>query len=84
MSYVVKWQEYCLVADALRTRTEDLRKGRQFELKLPGLLVIDTPGDLRCRLWRLSAEGMLFLCTLQGACRWLGLGTDHSCTPWHG
>ncbi|GAB4816828.1 hypothetical protein N2152v2_003874 [Parachlorella kessleri] len=31
-------------ADALRTRTEDLRKGRQFELKLPGLLVIDTPG----------------------------------------
>lgn len=30
--------------DALRTRTEELRKGRQFELKLPGLLVIDTPG----------------------------------------
>jgi translation initiation factor 5B len=25
-------------------RTEELRKGRQFDLKLPGLLVIDTPG----------------------------------------
>ena len=29
---------------ALQTRTEELRKGRQFDLKLPGLLVIDTPG----------------------------------------
>jgi translation initiation factor 5B len=31
-------------ADALRTRTEELRAGRHFDLKLPGLLVIDTPG----------------------------------------
>lgn len=31
-------------ADALMKRTEDLRKGRAFDLKLPGLLVIDTPG----------------------------------------
>lgn len=31
-------------AAAIETRTEELRKGRQFDLKLPGLLVIDTPG----------------------------------------
>ena len=31
-------------ADALMKRTEELRKGREFDLKLPGLLVIDTPG----------------------------------------
>ncbi|KAL4860126.1 Eukaryotic translation initiation factor 5B [Chlorella vulgaris] len=31
-------------ASAVETRTEELRKGRQFDLKLPGLLVIDTPG----------------------------------------
>ena len=31
-------------SEALVTRTEELRKGRQFDLKLPGLLVIDTPG----------------------------------------
>lgn len=31
-------------ADALQSRTEELRKGHAFELKLPGLLVIDTPG----------------------------------------
>lgn len=31
-------------ADALQKRTEELRKGREFDLKLPGLLVIDTPG----------------------------------------
>jgi hypothetical protein len=30
--------------DAILARTEELRKGRQWELKLPGLLVIDTPG----------------------------------------
>ena len=29
---------------ALKTRTERLRKGRDFDLRLPGLLVIDTPG----------------------------------------
>ena len=33
--------------DAIRTRTEGLRKGKDFELKLPGLLIIDTPGALR-------------------------------------
>ena len=31
-------------ADALQKRTEELRQGREFDLKLPGLLVIDTPG----------------------------------------
>lgn len=31
-------------AGAVESRTEELRKGRQFDLKLPGLLVIDTPG----------------------------------------
>ena len=30
--------------DALRSRTEELRAGRTFDLRLPGLLVIDTPG----------------------------------------
>ena len=29
---------------SLKTRTERLRKGREFDLRLPGLLVIDTPG----------------------------------------
>ncbi len=28
----------------IRSRTEELRKGREFELKVPGLLIIDTPG----------------------------------------
>eukprot|EP00884_Botryococcus_braunii_P012838 jgi/Botrbrau1/21555/Bobra.174_2s0055.2 len=30
--------------DAIQRRTETLRKGKDFELKLPGLLIIDTPG----------------------------------------
>ncbi|EIE19434.1 P-loop containing nucleoside triphosphate hydrolase protein [Coccomyxa subellipsoidea C-169] len=30
--------------DAICMRTEALRKGKEFELKLPGLLIIDTPG----------------------------------------
>lgn len=30
--------------DAIDRRTESLRTGRAFDLKLPGLLVIDTPG----------------------------------------
>jgi len=30
--------------DAIRLRTEPVRKGREFGLKLPGLLIIDTPG----------------------------------------
>ena len=30
--------------EAIRTRTEPVRKGRDFGLKLPGLLIIDTPG----------------------------------------
>ena len=30
--------------DAIRKRTDVLRKGKDFELKLPGLLIIDTPG----------------------------------------
>jgi hypothetical protein len=34
----------------IRSRTEDLRKGHEFELKVPGLLIIDTPGG------HLSAE----------------------------
>ncbi len=28
----------------IRTRTEELRKGRDFDLRVPGLLIIDTPG----------------------------------------
>lgn len=31
--------------DAICMRTEALRKGKEFELKLPGLLIIDTPGE---------------------------------------
>ena len=31
-------------ADAISTRTEELRAGRAFKMKVPGLLVIDTPG----------------------------------------
>ena len=30
--------------DALRKRTDTLRRGKDFDLKLPGLLIIDTPG----------------------------------------
>eukprot|EP00208_Stichococcus_sp_RCC1054_P001979 CAMPEP_0206140654 /NCGR_PEP_ID=MMETSP1473-20131121/10223_1 /ASSEMBLY_ACC=CAM_ASM_001109 /TAXON_ID=1461547 /ORGANISM="Stichococcus sp, Strain RCC1054" /LENGTH=1691 /DNA_ID=CAMNT_0053534881 /DNA_START=139 /DNA_END=5214 /DNA_ORIENTATION=- len=30
--------------DNIRTRTESLRKGRTFDLRVPGLLIIDTPG----------------------------------------
>lgn len=30
--------------EAIKTRTEPVRKGREFGLKLPGLLIIDTPG----------------------------------------
>ncbi len=30
--------------DAIRARTESLRKGKDFDLRLPGLLIIDTPG----------------------------------------
>lgn len=33
-----------VLADAILTRTEELRRGKSFDLKLPGLLVIDTPG----------------------------------------
>jgi hypothetical protein len=32
--------------DAIRLRTEPVRKGREFGLKLPGLLIIDTPGEI--------------------------------------
>lgn len=32
--------------DAIQRRTESLRKGRDFDLKLPGLLIIDTPGTM--------------------------------------
>lgn len=32
--------------DNIRTRTESLRKGRTFDLRVPGLLIIDTPGAL--------------------------------------
>lgn len=31
-------------AEAVERRTETLRGGREFDMKLPGLLVIDTPG----------------------------------------
>ena len=30
--------------EAIAARTESLRKGREFEMKMPGLLIIDTPG----------------------------------------
>ncbi len=30
--------------DNIRIRTESLRKGRAFDLRVPGLLIIDTPG----------------------------------------
>ena len=32
--------------DAIQKRTEPLLKGHPFDLKLPGLLIIDTPGKL--------------------------------------
>lgn len=35
--------------DAIATRTEPVRKGREFGLKVPGLLIIDTPGKLFSR-----------------------------------
>lgn len=31
-------------ADAIQARTEELRAGRPFKMKVPGLLIIDTPG----------------------------------------
>jgi translation initiation factor 5B len=34
--------------DAIRLRTEPVRKGREFGMKLPGLLIIDTPGRILC------------------------------------
>ncbi len=30
--------------DAIQRRTDSLRKGKDFDMKLPGLLIIDTPG----------------------------------------
>ncbi len=30
--------------EAIAARTESLRNGREFEMKMPGLLIIDTPG----------------------------------------
>lgn len=30
--------------DAIQRRTDSLRKGKEFDMKLPGLLIIDTPG----------------------------------------
>ena len=33
--------------EAIAARTESLRKGREFEMKMPGLLIIDTPGKAR-------------------------------------
>lgn len=32
--------------EAIANRTESLRKGKEFEMKMPGLLIIDTPGGL--------------------------------------
>ena len=31
-------------AEAIQKRTEELRAGRAFKMRVPGLLVIDTPG----------------------------------------
>ena len=31
--------------EAIAARTESLRKGREFEMKMPGLLIIDTTGE---------------------------------------
>lgn len=42
--------------EAIRTRTEPVRKGRDFGLKLPGLLIIDTPGDACLNLLSVSLE----------------------------
>ena len=32
--------------EAIANRTESLRKGKELEMKMPGLLIIDTPGGL--------------------------------------
>ena len=62
--------------DAIRKRTDVLRKGKDFELKLPGLLIIDTPGahtvpeplvvDALMEVLRLRLPGLLMI-DLRGA-----------------
>ncbi len=37
--------------EAIAARTESLRNGREFEMKMPGLLIIDTPGTAQLHDW---------------------------------
>ena len=39
---------------AIAARTESLRNGKEFEMKMPGLLIIDTPGRAQSSLTRVS------------------------------
>ncbi len=36
--------------EAIAARTDLLRKGKEFEMKMPGLLIIDTPGSDPCSI----------------------------------
>lgn len=51
--------------EAIRARTEPVRAGRDFGLKLPGLLIIDTPGETCC----CSPNRYIYLSVCPQSCR---------------